>query len=1140
MKYSELISIKENFKSSINIEYDLLNFDKLSEYIPTEDACDIFKYYFNSFTSTENNRSTVLEGPYGKGKSYLLLSILQLISNSKDDKNYFSFMDKMAIVDKSLHSQIRYLHEKEFKLLPVIINSNYTHLAQSLNVALNEALCRVGLESLLPDSAFSLAVKILNTWKENPPVSKKELEKCLKKSGKTINELERNLKNYSLDSYKVFVDLYNCVIPGLEFNPLTNDDVVKNYENIAYKLDNYGYDGLFIVFDEFSKFIESDTSTLSNELKILQDLSEKCSRSGLKGQMHLCCVTHKSLDSYAKGRNEVVSNSFRTVEGRFFELRFNRSLNQNYRIISLALNKQKGFKNWFNEFEKNNREFYLRMKEYELFKELDFNLLKEGCFPLNPLTTYAAIQLAEIVAQNERTLFTFLADSDGNSLNTFIKKAESGLFNVDKIYDYYQDLFEKTDDEEIKQISYKAKASIEKAKNNFQKKILKVIAVMKIIRNKDLFIPTLQIISDSLNEDMVVVKKELTNLYSEKILKISNLTLAYDFAQLSNKEIDNRLDILVSKFSKNTAVSSALNELYNSEYVIPRRFNALYKMTRFYKELYLSETELSQIQSFEFLYKENLCDGIIINVLNEKKDINIKEHYLNMKFNECVVLKTVEVPLSEQFKNEVYRLKAMKELMKASDLDQLSIDEISLMFEDEKAELYEILNNIYDDNKVHFISKYRSNSYRELISLIFREEYKLTPIINNEMINKESNISTQYLKSRNTVINLYLDNKIDFIFDCSATSPERTVYNSVNTKDQNTIKVVEHIKNKLLRSENNRTCFAELINELKSKPYGIRSEVLPLIISKAIFEIDGEIIINYEKKEIETNADNLTKVVLNPEKYSFEIEKGSNEKRDYLVYLLKIFNLNSTLNNKEDVSVAVNAIRKWVMGLPQIIRSVSKKDNFLNMEKEFIEIKNMFSSFNINKYEVIFKNIPGLFNNNYALTIKKIKAYKNGIDSLLESYKNEIASELKFVFSKNSDSSLYNCTKDWLCNSKAEDKILNNDEKELIKFIKVNIDERNYSNSYFIDGLSKAVLHFSVTDWNGNHKNELIEKTSELIKTIDNRNFAEDVKDEENVELSVFGNMLKNSIIDSFDEYSESISNEEKIIILKQLINELL
>ena len=47
MKYSELISIKENFKSSINIEYDLLNFDKLSEYIPTEDACDIFKYYFN-------------------------------------------------------------------------------------------------------------------------------------------------------------------------------------------------------------------------------------------------------------------------------------------------------------------------------------------------------------------------------------------------------------------------------------------------------------------------------------------------------------------------------------------------------------------------------------------------------------------------------------------------------------------------------------------------------------------------------------------------------------------------------------------------------------------------------------------------------------------------------------------------------------------------------------------------------------------------------------------------------------------------------------------------------------------------------------------------------------------------------------
>ena len=42
-KYSKYISVGEQFKNSVNIEYDLQTYDKLSGYIPTEDACEVLR-----------------------------------------------------------------------------------------------------------------------------------------------------------------------------------------------------------------------------------------------------------------------------------------------------------------------------------------------------------------------------------------------------------------------------------------------------------------------------------------------------------------------------------------------------------------------------------------------------------------------------------------------------------------------------------------------------------------------------------------------------------------------------------------------------------------------------------------------------------------------------------------------------------------------------------------------------------------------------------------------------------------------------------------------------------------------------------------------------------------------------------------
>ena len=42
-RYSDIVSINEQFKNSVNIEYDLNSYHKLSEYIPTDDICEVMQ-----------------------------------------------------------------------------------------------------------------------------------------------------------------------------------------------------------------------------------------------------------------------------------------------------------------------------------------------------------------------------------------------------------------------------------------------------------------------------------------------------------------------------------------------------------------------------------------------------------------------------------------------------------------------------------------------------------------------------------------------------------------------------------------------------------------------------------------------------------------------------------------------------------------------------------------------------------------------------------------------------------------------------------------------------------------------------------------------------------------------------------------
>ena len=138
----------------------------------------------------------------------------------------------------------------------------------------------------------------------------------LKEYKYTVTSITSALKNCDETALNIFKIIYPKLTSGSEFNPLVGSEVLPMYKNIADKLvEEYGYSGIYIVFDEFSKYIEGqDKKIAGNNMKILQDMCELANASK-NAKIFITMVAHKSIKEYGKFLSVEIINSFTGIEG---------------------------------------------------------------------------------------------------------------------------------------------------------------------------------------------------------------------------------------------------------------------------------------------------------------------------------------------------------------------------------------------------------------------------------------------------------------------------------------------------------------------------------------------------------------------------------------------------------------------------------------------------------------------------------------------------------------------------------------------------------------------------------------------------------------------------------------------------------
>lgn len=624
-----MISVAAGFQSSVNIAYDINDEKKLKNYIPTKSALQLLETILLSTGKDSTDRARILIGAYGKGKSHIVLMILSILM--KKDLSLFEKLIPMMKREKpELYQLVSNYYASSDRILPVVINGSSNSLTQAFLLALQRTLNENELMDIMPETNYQAAINTIVRWKEEFEVT---FNQFVQKIDTSPDEFIKRLENYDPSAYELFEKMYPSLTAGSSFNPFIGFDVVDLYEEVIKALKTKGYTGIYVVYDEFSKYLENHiTDATKSDTKVLQDFAEKCGRSG-KTQLHLMLISHKEITSYIDRASKTMIDGWRGVSERFHHIYLNDNFSQTYEIIAAAI--EKDSKLW-KKFCSDNSTHFEYMKtiyaKHPIFADTNDDRIEgiiSDCYPLHPVSTFILPRLSERVAQNERTLFTFISSSSDNTLSSFLKKNNMNEFHLvtpELIYDYFEPLLKQEVYSGNLHKYYILTSSILRKiePDSLEAKIVKTIALIYILEQFEKLRPTVDELNgiygeygaDAVNDAVKRLVEEKYVIYQKK----SNNYLR--LKESSGIDIKNQIADMVLKRASKLDVKTVINESNFDHYVYPSRYNDEKEMTRFFEFRFIDSEEVELDTNWDIKRENVKADGIVFAVIpNSNKDI---------------------------------------------------------------------------------------------------------------------------------------------------------------------------------------------------------------------------------------------------------------------------------------------------------------------------------------------------------------------------------------------------------------------------------------------------------------------------------------------------------------------------------------
>lgn len=1163
MNYSQLISSQRQYKYSANISFDLNNKEKYSEYIPDSNTTSILKDLFEGIIDNSNSQSKILYGSYGSGKSHLMTVLSAILSHTNTEtKDFEILVERIKKYDIDLAEKITSFVSlnKPFLVVPVLGDSE--NFDKSVLISIKKSLKQAGI-SINFKNYFEEALSLVDTW-EYHGESLQRLSKICEENGINLSKLKTDLSKYT--NTGDFEIVFSGMSYGAPFNS-SDGNLTENLDFINEHIEAH-YSGLVFVFDEFGRYVEDYGEGI--KVKSVQDLAEYCDHS--KYNNNLILVSHKQLSLYMDSFAKETSEEWKKIEGRFKEIAISQKFSQSFSMISHVISKTDNWpafkKKFLNKLEALFNSVW-NFKGFVVPAESDTPF--EDCYPLHPITLYALDKMSARVAQNNRTIFTYLASDEDNSLSTQLEKLNAREFHfigLNSIFDYFESNIQSYRSKDVSSIYQKTINALSKVNvDSLEEKILKTICVIQIVADSSVLTANKETILKVVDGNVDEIENALQWLEDHKLIKYMRQYDAYDFWSSSVYDIDEMIREKSSSIS-DSQVASVLNDEFTNFGLYPYKYNVEFKMNRVLIPIFMTQDEFAKGTYLKRV--PEYYDGILAMIFGNDKKIEVDKSKTTS--GKVIIVHCYDERIVSETKKYI-SIKYLKSISaELSEKDPLVEKELEMYLSEEQS----MLKRLVDDwrhlrlakHSVFYLGgKVNCNSEEALSEIASDAMFNLFPKtikVNNDLINK-NNISGAIRLARSKAIS-YLLSSDDPISVCQLLSPEHSIIRSVLSTngliaDETVNKynrlfdgelsgayVEMEIRNYLKKCEKEPTNLGEIYSVLKSSPYGLRDGYIPVLFANQLKQYSN-VFLSFHGQEKELTAETLLSAFQNVNEYSLSLSRWTAEQDRFIGSLEQIFAgyLGSSSSRLKDLFMAMN---RHYSALPKSARTTTK---FVSeTTKKYREI--MSSSYK-NYSKFFFVTLAGL-SDDLTVVSQYIEEAKYELEQVVFHHKNYAISCIKNLLGSNDESIAQSLKK--IYNQKWRDK------KHIAFDYQTNsvlnwLDSLNKetSNEQVVEQLSNILLGFEVEYWNDEKIDELTTKLSSIMNQIESHEVKlnleegemkvtiqkggkdEVVKQFDRKELTTNAKMMFNKMKSTLDNFGQSISYEEKIQIITMLFEEM-
>ena len=872
----------------------------------------------------------------------------------------------------------------------------------------------------------------------------------------------------------------------------TIDQTIELLGTVQDKAHSAGCDRIVILWDEFGRHIESLIAEgRSAALSEIQLLAESVSRS-IAIPVTLGLLLHQELLQYASNSPASVRAEWRKIEGRFQTIQYIDDSKEIYRLLSEVVSEQNCSNILPDEQVKLSAEVCKKLGLFSDFTVSELQPLLRRAYPLEPTTLYLLPRISGRVAQNERTLFSFLNFIDFQN-----------LVRPDHLYEYFSP--EMRTDTAVGG-TYRQWLETQNAlsklgdDNGLAATALRTASLLGFGVNgersrtsRDLLLFALRGYAGAglVNNGSQQEEAAVDQLIDQKLLLHRKYNDEVSVWHGTDADLRGRLEEEKSRQRRAFDFLTFLTDEARPAVWRPVRYNSDFHIRRFLQGEYCSLEKLD-----EYLNVTVGCDGKIIYVIAETaEELQEAEHQaVKYQCDERIILAIPKAPIPLfEAALEVWCLIQMQGDDKLVGSDPMVLSEIQQMTDDARSHLQKLLDRLilpgskgprwfYKGSELPVKNAY---DLRNELSEIMQQVFLYTPKINNEMIVRHKPTPT-LVNSRKKLLLGILERSGQEMLGIDGNPPEASMFRTIllhtglyytdkregwkyafpdQVEDPRLQKIWGKIQQFFTIPSEQPRDIREFFSELMEPPFGIRAGLLPILFATGLKAFPSVYSLRYKGGDYVSDIlpSEIEQLCRESEKYEFIVLDIDQTKRDYLIAVLELFDTQARSATGNDlIRSCYDALENWKAGLPAGALST----RYLTQKTRHFQVILRQQS---DPVQLLFERIPRALDcsiEDQQVLLKSFEKCKNELSEVVDNYREKAISSLRRALSlnwKSENGEIKEIARRWaLCFPDELSNALNdNESKGLLSRMRMPYP----SDAKLVDSLSGLFLQKTINRW---------------------------------------------------------------------------